>query len=148
MEPLSITAGVLSLLGVCIKVSVELRKLKNGNDGSATNINALLADVNGLRSVLQLMETMLDSIELRDGFETTGSIGSHWQNLRESLHDGSETLAELDQLIGGLNRTVAILDGPRRYMRIQASSAQIANFRQQIQIYRDAIQFSLHAITL
>lgn len=148
MEPLSITTGVLSLLTVCITVSIELKKLKQGSADAGTTINALLVDVNGLRNVLQLMEKTFDELEVRDGFENTGNIGAHWQNLQESLHDGYDSLAELETLTKGINRTVSVLDGPRRYARLQAATNQIASHRQQIQTYRDAMQFSLQTIVL
>ena len=94
------------------------------------------------------METTFDEVEKRDGFQKTGHIGSHWQNLNESLHDAYETLLELETLAKSLNRSVTVLDGPRRYMRLQAATTQIANHRQQIQTYRDAMQFSLQTIIL
>ncbi|RMZ86381.1 hypothetical protein DV736_g6390, partial [Chaetothyriales sp. CBS 134916] len=146
MDALSITTGVLTLLSACITVSIELKRLKQGSAEAGTTINALLSDVNGLRTVLQSMETTFDEIETREGFQKTGHIGAHWQNLNESLHDAYETLVELETLAKSLNRSVTVLDGPRRSMRLQAATTQIVNHRQQIQTYRDAMQFSLQTI--
>lgn len=148
MDPLTITTGVLTLLSTCITVSIELKKLKQGSADAGTTINALLSDVNGFRTVLQSMEITFEEVEKRDGFQKTGHIGSHWQNLNESLHDAYGSLVELETLAKSLNRSVNVLDGPRRHMRLQAATAQIAGHRQQIQTYRDAMQFSLQTIIL
>ena len=66
----------------------------------------------------------------------------------ESLHDGFDTLHELEALLKSLNRSVSILDGPRRHLRLQAAGVQLVNYRQQIQTYRDAMNLSLQTIVL
>jgi uncharacterized phage infection (PIP) family protein YhgE len=148
MEPLSITTGVLSLLSVCLTVSVELKKLRDGSAEAKTKINALLADVQGLRHVLQSMESTFQELEDREGFQTTGHIGAHWKNLIQSLQDGHKTLTELEELLKTVNKNVSILDAPRRHFRLRSATEQIADYRQQVQTYRDAMQFSLQIIIL
>ena len=56
MDPLTISTGILTMLTVCLTVSIELKKLKQGSSEAETTLNALLSDVNGMRNVLQSME--------------------------------------------------------------------------------------------
>lgn len=148
MDPLSITTGVLALLGVCVSVSMQLRKVKNGAGEAKARIGGLLDDVDNLRHVLESLEVTLDDLENRDTFQTTGHIGAHWWSLNRSLKDGKDTLVELQSILEALDRDVSFLDGPRRYLRLRESTERIVDYRQRVQSYRDAIQFSLQTITL
>ena len=78
MDPLSITTSAVSLLGVCLKVSVELKKFRQGAAQARTTVTAMLSDVKALRDVLQSME---DTFETLDSQPATGHIGTHWTNL-------------------------------------------------------------------
>jgi hypothetical protein len=148
MEPLSITTGTLALLGVCISVCVQLRKIKVGAGEAKARVGGLLSDVDNLRHVLQSLEATLDDLEARDLFQTTGHIGAHWQSLSRSLNDGRDTLTGLEEMLTRLNRDVSVLDGTRRYLRMRESAEKIVDYRQHVQSYRDAIQFSLQTITV
>ena len=148
MDPLSITTGVLSLLGVCVSVSIELRKLKNGAGEAKSRISGLLSDVDNLRNVLQSMELTLDDLHNKDRFQTTGHIGVHWHSLNQSLSDGKDTLDDLASLLTSLDKSVSVLDGTRRYLRLEQASTQIVEYRQHVQSYHDTIQFSLQTVTL
>lgn len=148
MDPLSITTGVLSLLGVCVSVSIELRKLKNGSGEAKSRISGLLSDVDTLRNALQSMEATLDELHHKGHFQTTGHIGAHWTSLNQSLNDGKDTLTQLETLVKSIDKSVSVLDGPRRYLRLKEATEQIAEYRQHVQSYRDTIQFSLEMVTL
>lgn len=108
----------------------------------------LLNDVDNLRRVLESMEVTLDDLENQNSFQTTGHIGSHWRSLNGSLQDGKDTLVELQAVLDATDKDVSFLDGARRYMRLKESTNRIIEYRQHVQSYRDAIQFSLQTITL
>lgn len=145
MDPLSITASAASLLGVCLKVSVELKKFRQGAAGARTTVTAMLSDVKALRDVLQSME---DTFEILDSQPATGHIGAHWTNLSRSLQEGRGTLEQLEELLQGVNKDVSLLDSARLHIRVKSVAEQIANFRQQVQTYKDAMQLSLQTIIL
>ena len=148
VEPLSITTGVLSLLGVCFNVGVELKRFRDGVAVVNATVDGLLRDVSGLEQVLESMKETFDRANNRHPSQATGHIGNHWKNLSRSLQDGQNTLIRLQELLEGVNKSVTLLDGPRRQLRFNSAAEQIVAFRQQIQSYRDALQLSLQTIIL
>lgn len=148
MDPLTITTGVLALLGVCVDVCLQLRKIKHGAGEAKARISGLLSDVDNLRHVLESMEATMDDLEAQSAFQTTGHIGAHWSSLNRSLSDGKDTLTDLQELLKSLDKDVYILDSTRRHFRLKESTERIAEYRQHVQSYRDTIQFSLQTITL
>lgn|SRR5271156_4411948 len=148
VEPLSITTGVLSLLGVCFNVGVELKRFRDGVAVVNTTVDGLLHDVSGLEQVLESMKETFDQANNPHHSQATGHIGNHWKNLSRSLQDGQNTLIRLQELLEGVNKSVTLLDGPRRQLRFNSAAEQIVAFRQQIQSYRDALQLSLQTIIL
>jgi len=145
-EPLSITTGVVTLLGVCLNVGVELKKFRNAAGEVRTTVTAMLTDVKMLRSVLETMEDTFEEFDTAPPL--TGHIGTHWRNLNLSLGDASDSLTKLEKLLVDVNRDVKVLDAARKQIRLKAATEQIAIYRQQVQAYRDAMQFSLQTITL
>jgi DNA repair exonuclease SbcCD ATPase subunit len=146
VDPLSITASVASILGVCINVSIQLRTFLKGASEVRTTVTAMLTDVKALRHVLQSME---DTFEAMDSDEPqTGHIGMHWDNLSRSLNDGKESLDRLENLLRDANKDVAIFDTLRRQARLKTVGEQLVNFRQEVQTYKDALQLSLQTIIL
>jgi hypothetical protein len=148
MDPLSISTAVLAFLSVSIKVCVGLKQLKNEAKDAGTTIHALVTDIGGLRRVLQSMEDTFQDIDDDQVLRETGYIGSHWQNLNHCLNDGYVTLTEFDEMLLELNKSVKVLDQARRQLRLQSAATRIAQFRQQIQAYKDTLQLSLQTIVL
>lgn len=146
MDPLSVTACVVTVLGVCLKVSVELRKFRNGVTEARGTVTAMLADVTSLRQVLQAMEDTFDELNVQS--ISTGHIGTHWRNLLTSLQDGHTVLERLEELLRECNKDVAFLDQARRQVRLKSATENIAEFRQQVQSYKDTLQLSLQTIIL
>jgi hypothetical protein len=105
----------------------------------------MLNDMKGLRDVLQSMEDTFDELEVQP---SSGHIGIHWKNLLRSLQDGRSTLEQLEELLTTINKQVTFLDSARREVRVKSAVEQIANFRQQVQTYKDAMQLSLQTIIL
>jgi hypothetical protein len=146
IEPLSITTGVCTLIGVCLNVGIELKRFRNEAGEVRTTITAMLADVKTLRSVLATMEETFE--ELDNEPPLTGHIATHWGNLNMSLGDASVSLRKLEMLLVHVNRDVKFLDTSRKTIRMKAAAQQIANQRQEVQAYRDCLQLSLQTVTL
>lgn len=146
MDPLSITVSVATLLGCCISVGVSLRKLLIGAAESKTVVSAMIIDVKALRAILISMEELFE--EMNSDKVQTGHIGAHWTSLFQSLGDACASLSRLQEALDGVNKDVKILDGARRQARVKVCVDQIANYRQEVQTYKDALQLSLQTVTL
>jgi hypothetical protein len=148
MEPLSITAGVLALLGACIKAGTALKDFYDGAAIADTKVKGLLTDVESFAQVLRLMKDTLDQENIQSSFQSTGHIGNHWNNLLTSIRDGQSTLLQLQETIEKVNKSVSLLDGPRKHLRLKGAADEIAVFQQQIRSYRDTLQLSLQTVML
>jgi len=148
MDPLTISTAVLAFLSVSIKVCVGLKQFKDGAKEASTTINALISDITGLRRVLQSMEDTFQDLDDEQVLKETGHIGMHWRNLNQCLVDGYIALTDFDDLMQEVKKTVKVLDESRRHLRVQAAASKIAQFRQQIQAYKDTLQLSLQTIIL
>ena len=146
MDPLSISTGVASLLGCCITVGMSLRKFLSEAAAVKTTIMAMLADLRALRSVLESMETTFE--EMNSDKPETGHIGAHWTNLFQSLEDGQQSLVGLQMVLEGVNKDVKFLDSARKQIRVKTVADKIVTCRQEVQIYKDALQLSLETIIL
>lgn len=146
MDPLSITVSVATLLGCCISVGVSLRQFLIGAAESKTMITAMMTDVRSLRSVLESMEVTFE--EMNSDKPETGHVGAHWTNLFQSLEDGKQSLTGLQNVLEDANKDVKFLDSARRQMRVKAVADKIVTCRQEVQIYKDALQLSLQTINL
>jgi hypothetical protein len=143
---LAITTGVFSLLGICYKTTIELKRLRNGAIESRGVVTAMLGDILALRGVLQSMEESFDDLD--SGPELTGTLGNHWRDLGTSLQEGFERVAKLETLLVDVNKDVSILDGTRRHLRLKDATDQIVTYRQEIQAYKDMLQLSLQSVTV
>lgn len=148
VDPLSITTGVIALLGTCISVGVQLKSFRDGVETANATVNGLLSDVEGLENVLESMSNTFNQPLNQPAANATGHIGNHWKNMAKSLDNARVTLGELQELLEGVNKQTAILDFSRKHLRLKAASPQIATFRSQIQSYRDALQLSMQSIIL
>jgi hypothetical protein len=146
MDPFSITLGAITLVTVCSKVGIELKKLRNGAGEAGKNINAMLADLKALKGVLDMIE---DGFEELDGSAPlTGYIGNHFSALKATLNDGCDTMGKLNNLLVLVNKEVKVLDAVRRGVRLREANDQIVMYRQEIQAYKDALQLSFQAVIL
>ncbi|KAH8653149.1 hypothetical protein BGZ60DRAFT_179099 [Tricladium varicosporioides] len=148
MDPLSITTGVLGLIGVCFKVSSSIKDLYDGAAIADTKVKGLLTDVESFSQVLQLMKDTFEQDQVQDSFQTTGHIGNHWNSLSVSIQDGQKTLVQLQETLEKVNKSVSVLDGPRKHLRLKAASDEIGIFQLQIRSYRDTLQLSLQTVIL
>ncbi|KAH7074445.1 hypothetical protein BKA63DRAFT_313970 [Paraphoma chrysanthemicola] len=148
MDPLSITAGVLTLLTVSVKVSVLLKQFRDEVDIVDATLSGLLGDIANFQQVLESMRDTFDQDEIKANIQVTGHAGGHWKNLARSVDDGTRTLQQLVVLLESINKTTSFLDGPRKQLRLKSAMEQIGTFRDQIQSYRAALQLSLSTIIL
>jgi hypothetical protein len=148
MDPLSITVSVLTLITISAQVTGLVKQFRDEVNVVDTTLNGILNDVEGFRGVLESMKETIDQKDLRGNLQTTGHVGSHWKNLSRSLNDGEGTLEQLRSLIISVSRSAKFLDAPRKHLRFKSAIAQIAEFREQIQSYRAALQLSLSTIIL
>jgi hypothetical protein len=147
-DPLSITASVLTLLTVSVKVSILLRQFNNEVSGVDATLAGLLGDISNLQRVLESMKETFDQDEVKANLQATGHAGNHWKNLARSLEDGASTLRELITLLEGVNKTTSFLDGPRKALRYKSVADQIAVYREQIMSYLQSYQLSLSTVIL
>ena len=147
-DPLSITASILTLLQVSVRVTVLLKQFRDGVSAADTTLNGLLDDVESFQHVLDSMNETFNQDEVKENLQVTGHVGNHWKNLARSMEDGVTTLQQLRALLDSVNRTTSFLDGPRKQLRYKSAIDQIATFRERIQSYRSALQLSLNTVIL
>jgi len=147
-DPLSITTGVLALLGACISVVGTIKDIQDGAAIVEVKVKGLLSDVESFEQVLQMMKDTLEDAKVKSSLQATGHIGNHWNNLSTTIKDGKNTLINLQNILDKANKTVSFLDSPRKHLRLKVATEQIAMFQQQIRSYRDTIQLSLQTVIL
>lgn len=136
------------LVGVCVKISIGVHQLKIGAGSAKAKVAGVLNDVDGLRKVLQSLESTLDDVEEHEQSQATGHIGTHWEHLNRSLRDAQELLQDLQNFVEAVNKEVSVLDGSRRFLRIKHASNNLTDYQQHVRAYCDAIQFSVQTIVL
>jgi hypothetical protein len=125
--------------------------LKDFYDGSAiadTKVEGLLTDVESFHQVLKLMKDTLEQEQIQSSLQATGHIGNHWTNLSACLRDGQDTLIQLQEKLEKINKSVSVLDGPRKHLRLKGATEEIGVFQQRIRSYRDTMQLSLQTVIL
>lgn len=147
-DPLSITAGVATLLGVVVKVGNELDKFRNDMSSISSDMVMLIEDVEGLQKVLESMKTTFSKPELTETLNATGHVGNHWQNVSQSLRDAERTLSGLLGILQEANKTTTFLDGPRKLLRYRAVAERVQRFTGQVSSCKAALQLSLQTMTL
>jgi hypothetical protein len=148
VEPLSITTGVVALLTTCIKTRAAVKDFHDGAAIAGVKVKGLLSDVEGFAQALRMMKETLEQKDVQSSLHSTGHIGNHWTNLSISIQDGQNTLVQLQSTLDKVNKSVGILDGTRKHLRLQAATQEITMFQQQVRSYRDTIQLSLQTVIL
>ncbi|KAH6716651.1 hypothetical protein BKA61DRAFT_718097 [Leptodontidium sp. MPI-SDFR-AT-0119] len=147
-DPVSITTGVLALLGTWLKVGWQLKQLYDGAAIANTKVQSLLTDVEGYTRVLQSMKETFQQDKVKSTLEATGHIGSHWSNLSASIRDGQESLSQLEATLDKVNKNVSLLDGARKHIRLMVAADEIVMYQLQIRSHRDTLQLSLQTVML
>lgn len=147
-DPLSITTGVVALLTTCLKTGAAVKEFYNGAAIAGLRVKGLLSDVESFAQALQMMRETLEQENVQLSLHSTGHIGNHCSNLSISIQDGQNTLIQLQITLDKVNKSVSILDGARKHLRLQAAAQEITMLQQQIRSYRDTIQLSLQTVIL
>jgi hypothetical protein len=148
VEPLSITTAVVALLTTCIRIGGALKDFHDGAAVTDAKVKGLLSDVESFAQVIQLMKDTLEQEKVQSSLQATGHLGNHWSHLSTSIQDGQDTLTELQNTLDRVNKSVSLLDGARKHLRLKGASEEIGMFQQQIRSYRDAMQLSLQTVVL
>lgn len=146
MDPFSITVSVVTLLQISAQVTVLVKQYRDEVSVVDATLNGILNDVDGFQQVLQSMKETFDLADIKANIQTTGHVGSHWKNLARSLSDSESTLDQLRSLLKSVSKSTSFLDAPRKQLRLKSAVTQIAEFREQIQSYRAALQLSLSTV--
>jgi len=148
MDPLSITAGVVGLLSAALSTGTALKDFYDGAAMADTKVKGLMTDVESFTQVLTLMKHTLEQEQIQSSLQATGHIGNHWSNLSTSIGDGQKTLASLQETLEKVNKSVSVLDGPRKHIRLKGAAEEIGLYQQQIRSYRDTMQLSMQTVIL
>jgi hypothetical protein len=95
-----------------------------------------------------MMKETLEQKNVQSSLQSTGHIGNHWASLSISIQDGQNTLIQLQSTLDKVNKSVSVLDGARKHIRLQGATQEITMFQQQVRSYRDTIQLSLQTVIL
>jgi hypothetical protein len=147
-DPLSIMAGVVGLLGAAVTTGTALKDFYDGVVIADAKVKGLMTDVESFTQVLKLMKDTLEQEQIQSSLQATGHIGNHWTNLSTSIGDAQNTLTTLQETLEKVNKSVSVLDGPRKYLRLKSASEEIGLYQLQIRSYRDAMQLSLQTVIL
>jgi hypothetical protein len=147
MDPLSITTGVVTLLGICGKVAWQLKQFSDAARAVDNTVVALEADVNGLAKVVDALQETV-RVTRATNFQETGHIGTHWRNLCASVTDGQDILDNLHSVLDKIGKQCGVLNRPRMQLRMHLAGDQLALLRQRLQSHRDCMQLSLSTVIL
>lgn len=147
-DPLSITSGVLALLGTCISVVGAINDFHDGATVVNLKVKGLLSDVESFAQVLRMIKDTLEEEKVKSSLQATGHMGNHWNNLSATIKDGQNTLGQLQNTLDKINKSVSVLDSARKHLRLKGATQEITMFQQQIRSYRDTIQLSLQTVIL
>ncbi|KAK5124667.1 hypothetical protein LTR85_001380 [Meristemomyces frigidus] len=146
-DPLSITTGVLTLIGTCGNVGWQLKQFHGAAKIVDTTIEALLADVESITKVLDALQETV-RVTRSSTLQETGHIGNHWRNLSKSIADGQNVLEHLQSLLERVGKTTTRLNKPRMQLRLYLAEDELSMLRQRMQAYRDTVQLSLTTVIL
>ena len=101
-EPLSIAASASGVIDVCVRLGSFLLEVKRGSDSIDIELDALIAEIESIRSVAELLShaTGLEAGKAR------GAPTSEWQNVLairdatlNAMQEGGETLLALETVV-------------------------------------------------
>jgi hypothetical protein len=148
MDPLSITTGVITLLTTCIQVGGAIKDFYDGAAIASAKVKGLLYGVESFSQVLRLMKKTLEDDRVQSSLHVTGHIGNHLRNISTLIKDGQNTLAQLQGTLDRVNKSVSILNGARKNLRLKGAFDEIGMFKQRVRSYRDTIQLSVQTVIL
>lgn len=148
MDPLSITVGVTSIIAVCLKVTLSLKKLRDGAQIVDVKVKGLLMEVGNFTQTMNFIQETLGDSQFQQSFTLTGHISDHWRSISACISDALQTLESLHESLEKVDKNVRFLDNVRKQLRLKEASEEIAVYQQQIRSYRDIIQLSIQTAIL
>lgn len=148
MDPISIAAGVFSFLAASIKTGLVLKEFYDNVAFADTKVQGLITEVESFTQVLRLMNDTLEQENIQSSLRATGHIGNHLTNLATSIEDGQQTLSQLQETLERVNKSVGLLDGTRKHLRLRGAADEISVYQGQIRSYRETLQLTLQTIIL
>ncbi|KAK3316809.1 hypothetical protein B0H66DRAFT_626328 [Apodospora peruviana] len=148
MDPLSIAAGVTSLIGVCAKVGLALNDVRDGANLANAKVDVLRHEIKGFTQVLELTKSTMEGADVQVAFQSTGHIGNHWRSIAAGIKDSRQTLERLHSIVEGFHKTVRVLDGTRKHFRLRLAASEITIYQQKIRTYRNTMQMSIQTVIL
>jgi hypothetical protein len=94
------------------------------------------------------MKKTLEDDRVQSSLHVTGHIGNHLRNISTLIKDGQNTLAQLQGTLDRVNKSVSVLNGARKNLRLKGAFDEIGMFKQQVRSYRDTIQLSVQTVIL
>jgi len=132
MDPLSITASVLTLVQVCIKSSAALYSAIDGFNSSKSDIRNLKAEVGDLNIVLQALERHVQ--------QTT----KNFEVLKLILQQCGEACEAFNKaVLAAFGESGNRLQGVKAWVRLQLRGNDIESFRKLIGSYKATMTIAL-----
>jgi len=146
MDPLSITASVIALLGAANNVYTVLQSFRNADRG----LQSLVREVVSLKGFLQSIEKALE--DCRDNPYALSHIDpTLWKESKVALSDCQATLKQLSQVVDGPrkpSRSNTLFHRARVVAELRSRAGDIASFREKISMSNLSLQTLLQVINV
>ncbi|KAI3326120.1 hypothetical protein HD806DRAFT_532776 [Xylariaceae sp. AK1471] len=146
MDPLSITASVLTLLGAANNVYNVLQSVRHADRG----LQSLVREVNSLNGFLRSIEKALEDCR-GNPYALTHIDPCLWKESKIALSDCQGTLDELGSVLGGPKKPSRSNTLFRRAMvaaELHSRAGEIASFREKISMSNLSLQTLLQVINV
>ncbi|KAI0394276.1 hypothetical protein F5Y17DRAFT_263859 [Xylariaceae sp. FL0594] len=146
MDPLSITASVIALLGAANNVYTVLQSFRNADRG----LQALVREVVSLKGFLQSIEKALE--DCRDHPYALSHIDpALWKESKVALSDCQATLKQLSQVVDAPkkpSRSNTLFRRARVVAELRSRAGDIASYREKISMSNLSLQTLLQVINV
>lgn len=146
MDPLSITASVLTLLSAANGVCTLLQSVRNADRG----LQSLVKEVISLNGFLRSIEKALEECR-GNPYALTHIDPDLWKESKIALSDCQKTLGELDSVLSGPkrpSRSNTLFRRARVAAELHSRAGEIASFREKISMSNLSLQTLLQVINV
>ena len=154
-DPLSIVAGTVGIIDVCVRLVSYLRNVNAATGKIEQDLFDLIEEFVALEAVNRsIRDTWLNHHKTADqeGPDEL-SLKTQWQYLDSALRSCKKSILKfgylIEEIIGRDGHPVTSkLDGIKKVLRKQSKGKEIVEIRQQIMSHRDNLQVLLLALNL
>ena len=148
MDPLSIATASSALIHLCTKTSGSLNSLASKTSNAEPSIKELAVEITFLSQILSSIHRNFNDRSLAAAAlgPQTGNQ-EHWRNVQRLMEDCNGTLKGLEGKLENVGRPNERLS-PRKRIPIKLASGEVVSIKQQIEAYCEAMQLSLHLMTV